>query len=107
MGDKELTAEQREALEREIERRIRAKAKRRVRIKLGFMWHLAVFFIVMMALVAINLTYSPEVLWVFWPLGAWGGALLLHGFATYSMAGITEDMIQAEIEREKRRRGLI
>jgi hypothetical protein len=106
MGEKELSAEQREALEREIEREIRAKAKRKVFVKLGFMWHLAVFFMVMLGLFAINLTYSPKVLWVLWPLGAWGGAVMLHGFATYSMGTISEDMIQAEIERERRRRGL-
>jgi hypothetical protein len=107
MGDKELTAEQKQALEREIERKIRSKAKRKVFVKLGFMWHLAMFFIIMVGLTAINLTQSPNYLWVLWVLGGWGGAVLIHAFATFSMGSITEDMIQAEIEREKRRRGLI
>ena len=106
MGNKELTEEQKQALEREIERKIRAKARHKVRVKLGFMWHLAMFFLIMMGLTAINLTQSPGYLWVLWVAGGWGLAVLTHAFATFSMGGITEDMIQSEIEREKQRRGL-
>jgi hypothetical protein len=102
-----LTDEQKVALEREIERSIRRKATRRVGSRLGFMWHFAVFFMVMLALTAINLNYTPNTLWVVWPAGAWGGAVLLHAFAAFSMGGMTEDMIAAEVEREKRRRGIL
>lgn len=107
MGAEALTAEQQAALEREIEKEIRSRAKLRVASKIGFMWHFAVFFMVMLALVAINHAYTPNVWWVVWPLGAWGGAVLLHAFATFATAGMTEDMIAAEVEREKRRRGIV
>ena len=107
MDKRELTAEQREALEREIERKIRSKARRKVHVRLGFMWHLAMFFIIMLGLTAINVTQSPDYLWVLWVFGGWGLAVLIHAFATYSMGGLTEEMIRAEVEREKQRRGLL
>ena len=107
MQAKEMTDEQRVALERKIERRIRSKAKLRVGSRLGFMWHFAVFFLVMLALTAINLNYTPEVLWVVWPLGGWGAGVLLHAFAVFTTPGITEEMIKREVEREKARRGII
>jgi hypothetical protein len=106
MSTEPMTPEKKSAIGRKIELRIRAKAKRRVRTKVGFMWHFAVFVLVMLAIVAINLNYTPDVLWFVWPLGAWGGAVLLHAFATFSTTGMTEDMVQAEIKREKQRRGI-
>ena len=102
-----MSDEQRIALERKIENQIRAKAKRRVGLRLGFMWHFAVFAMVMLALVAINLNYTPNTLWVVWPLGGWGAGVLLHAFAVFATPGITEEMIEAEIEREKKRRGIL
>jgi hypothetical protein len=102
-----MTPEQQAALEQEIEREIRAKATTRAYSKLGFMWHFAVFAMVNLALVAINLKYSPDTIWFVWPLGAWGAGVFLHAFATFMMGGMTDDMLEQEIEREKRRRGLI
>ncbi len=102
-----MSDEQRVALERRIENQIRAKAKRRVGLKLGFMWHFAVFAMVMLALVAINLNYTPNTLWVVWPLGGWGAGVILHAFAVFSTPRLTEEMIEAEIEREKKRRGIL
>lgn len=96
------TDEQRATVEREV----RAKAIKRVRSKLGFYWHGLVFVLVNAAMVAINLNYSPEYLWFVWPLCAWGAALLMHAFATFGQAGLTEGMVQTEIKRELARRGL-
>lgn len=107
MQAKEMTDEQRMKLERKIEKRIRSKAKKRVFSKLGFMWHFAVFFLVMLALTAINLNYTPEVLWIVWPLGGWGAGVLLHAFAVLMTPRMTEEMIQKEVEREKARRAII
>jgi len=103
----QMTDEQKIALERRIERRIRSKAKARVLSKIGFMWHFAVFFMVMLALTAINLNYTPNILWVVWPLGGWGAGVFLHAFATFFTQGMTEDMIKRQIEREKARRGIV
>jgi hypothetical protein len=89
-----------------IEHSIRAKAHRRVRAKLGFYWHVAVFAMANAAMVGINLTYSPQYHWFIWPLAGWGAALLLHAFATFQVTGISEAMIQAEVQRELARRGL-
>jgi len=89
-----------------IERRIREEATHRVRARVGLMWHAAVFAMANAAMYAINVRYSPAVTWYVWPLAAWGAGLAMHAFATFSSGGMTEGMIQAEIQREKQRRGL-
>ncbi len=89
-----------------IEQSIRRKATRRVYARVGMMWHAGIFAMVNVALSAIDRRYTPTVDWFVWPLAAWGVALALHAFATFSAAGMTEDMIQAQIQREKQRRGL-
>jgi hypothetical protein len=89
-----------------IERSIRRKATRRVFARVGLMWHASVFAMANLAMYAINQRYSPTVAWFVWPLGAWGAALAMHAFATFSSGGMTEEMIQAQIQREKERRGL-
>ena len=90
----------------EIERDIRAKAKKRVHSRLGLAWHAVVFAMANVAMYAINQRYSPGVTWFVWPLAAWGAGLALHAFATQSGGRMTEDMIAAEIARERTRRGL-
>lgn len=89
-----------------IMREVRAKATKRARRKLGFMWHFAVFAMAQLAMFQINMSYSPDTHWFVWPLGGWGAALLMHAFATFQGAGMSEDMIEAEIEREMRKRGV-
>jgi hypothetical protein len=89
-----------------IEREVRAKAVRRVRVKLGFYWHLLCFAMVNAAMVAINLHYTPQQIWFVWPLTGWGAALAMHAFAIFQGQGMSEEMIQAEIQRELSRRGL-
>ena len=90
-----------------IEQRIRRKATRRVYARVGLMWHAGVFAMANAAMYAIDERYTPTVAWFVWPLAAWGIALALHAFATLSSAGMTEDMIRAQIQREKHRRGLV
>lgn len=97
-----ITAEER----KRIEHSIREKAKSRVRKKLGFYWHFVVFAMANGAMIAINRAYSPDYNWFVWPLGAWGAALALHAFATFQGIGMSEDMIEAEVQRELARRGL-
>ena len=90
-----------------IEREVRARATRRVYHRIAFRWHLAVFLLVNAALVAINMRYSPDTLWFVWPLAAWGAGLLMHGLAMQQSQGSTADQIEAEIQRELQRRGLV
>lgn len=87
-----------------IERDVRARAIRRVRAKLGFYWHLVCFALVQAALVAINLTYTPQRLWFVWPLAGWGTGVLLHAFAVLQRRGLRDDMIEAEVRRELARK---
>jgi 2TM domain len=90
-----------------IEHDIRARAKRRVRSRMGLAWHFVVFVIANVAMFEINQRYSPTVGWFVWPLAAWGTGLALHAFATLSSGGMTESMIQAEIARERVRRAAV
>jgi hypothetical protein len=89
-----------------IEHDIRTKAKRHVRARVGLAWHCVVFAMANVAMFEINQRYSPSVAWFVWPLAGWGAALALHAFATLSSGAMTEGMIQAEIARERERRGL-
>jgi hypothetical protein len=89
-----------------IERSIRRKATRRVYARVGLMWHAGVFAMANAAMYAIDQRYTPTVSWFVWPLAGWGVALALHAFATFSAAGMTEEMIQTQIQREKQRRSV-
>ncbi len=44
----------------------------------GFAWHLAVYFGICAAAVAVNLALTPETLWFVLPLVGWGAVLALH-----------------------------
>ncbi len=55
-------------------------ARRRLR---GFAIHLAVYFVVMIAGVTVNLVLAPGELWFVFPLVVWGAPLALH--AAYAM----------------------
>lgn len=89
-----------------IEREVRAKALSRMRAKVGFRWHLAAFAVVNAGLIAINQAFTPSLHWFVWPLAGWGVALAFHAFAVFQSTGASEDMLQAEIDREMTRRGL-
>jgi len=90
-----------------IEREVRQQAQRRVRNKVGFAWHAMVFAMANAAMYAINQNYTPTVNWFVWPLGGWGAALLMHAFGVFNGQGMTQDMVEAEVQRELQRRGLV
>jgi hypothetical protein len=96
-----------ERKERAIERKIVRKSRKRIRSRVGFVWHFAVFAFANTALVAINLNYDPGALWFVWPLGAWGAGLAAHAMAVFLFTGTTDAMVAQEIEKEKLRRGLL
>lgn len=60
------------------------KAKKQVKEIKGFYGHLTSYVIVMLALLFINLKYTPEYLWFFWPMLGWGTGLLAHGIAVFN-----------------------
>ena len=89
-----------------IEREIRAKAMKKVGATIAFRWHLFVFVLVNVALAAINLTGDTTYLWFIWPLCGWGAGLAMHAYATFTVTGMAESMIEAEVQRELAKRGL-
>ena len=50
----------------------------------GFYGHLVSFVFVIFFLLVINLKYSPEYLWFFWPMLGWGIGLLFHGLKAFN-----------------------
>ncbi|HDN62511.1 MAG TPA: 2TM domain-containing protein [Candidatus Bathyarchaeota archaeon] len=46
--------------------------------KSGFLVHLIVYILVNTMLIAVNLLYSPEVIWFFYPLIGWGIGISMH-----------------------------
>jgi hypothetical protein len=78
------------------------RARRRVEAKFGFYIHLAVYVAVNILLVVLNLRYSPQHLWFFWPLFGWGVGICFHALGIFvfrSGSPIKERMIQREMER--------
>jgi hypothetical protein len=89
---------------RDLEQRIREKAMRRARAKLGLRWHALVFVLVNALLYVVNMMTTPLLPWFLWPLCGWGVALALHAFATVSGPRIDTDAIEEEVQRELARR---
>lgn len=102
----EMTNEATTASRATVDREVRATARRRVGNRIGLMWHGTVYAMVNVAMLSINLAYTPDTFWFVWPAAAWGAALLLHAFAALQVDGIGERMVQQEVGRELARRGL-
>jgi len=62
------------------------EAFRHVRRLRGFYVHLAQYLFVNLALLAINLIFMPQRLWVLWVIGGWGIGLLAHAFSVFRPA---------------------
>lgn len=79
------------------------RANERVEAKLGFYIHLAVYVIVGVLLVVIDVSTSPKDTWAQWPLMGWGVGVLFHAlgvFAFKGRSGLTERMIEKELGRD-------
>ena len=61
------------------------KAQNRVKEIKGFYRHLLIFSIVMIAMIYINLKYTPEVLWFVWVIIGSGIPLILHGLKVFNL----------------------
>ena len=66
---------------------LRRQARRRAGAKLGFYKHMAVYGLVNIGLLAINLAATPGVWWFYWPLLGWGAAVGVHGARVYWFGG--------------------
>ncbi len=60
------------------------RARRRLR---GFGLHLAGYFVVVVALAAINMLSNPENPWFVWPMVGWGGVLAVHAAFAMGLFG--------------------
>ena len=84
---------------------IEARARRRVRRKMGFYTHALVYVLVNLGLFAIS-TVSGNGRWHVWPLLGWGFALAIHGLVTFIGLhgdGLRERMLAEEIERLRKK----
>lgn len=81
-----------------------AKARGRAEAKYSLTVHAVVYAAVMLLLVVINLTTSPDVLWFIWPLMGWGLALALHAIGVFFLSS-RQAAIDTMTERELRKAG--
>ena len=59
------------------------KVRLRVKQKVDFYGHLAVYVISMGFLVLTNLLTNPDHIWFIWPMFGWGVAILFHFMGTF------------------------
>lgn len=82
------------------------RAKERVKDIKEFYTHLFTYICVISFLVFINLKYSPEHLWFYWPMLGWGIGLLFHGLkaldVTFMSKNWEEKKIREYMEDEKK-----
>ena len=89
------------------DRDIYKKAAERAEAKIGFYTHLAVYVVVNLLLVVVNLWTSPDHYWFQWPLLGWGIGVFFHGLDVFILSGetgIKERMIEKEMEKLERRK---
>lgn len=68
----------------------------------GFIVHLVVYILVNVMLIVINLMYTPEALWFFFPLIGWGIGVSMHYL--FGVRLIEKDLIEKEAKAEYRAR---
>ena len=83
------------------------KAKKRVKEIKGFYANLVSYVLVISFLTFINLKYTPEHLWFFWPMLGWGVGLLFHAFGVFKIVPFfgsdwEERKIKELMEEEKK-----
>jgi hypothetical protein len=79
------------------------RAKRKVEAKIGFFIHLAVYIVVNILLIIINISTTPQYLWFKWPLIGWGIGVIFHALGIFVLSGgsiIKEHLIQKEMQKQ-------
>jgi len=77
------------------------KIRLRVKQKVDFYGHLAVYAISITFLALINLLTNPDRIWFIWPMFGWGVAILFHFMGTF-VFGEGTAIQQRMLERELR-----
>ncbi len=82
------------------------RAKERVKEIKDFYSHLFTYICVISFLGFINLKYSPDHLWFYWPMLGWGIGLLFHGLKAFDFTFMSknweEKKIREYMEDEKK-----
>ena len=69
-----------------------------------FYMHLLKYVVVTLALLAVNLFFTPQHLWVFWVMGGWGLAVLLHASRVFGPNWLLgPEWERQQVERRLRR----
>jgi hypothetical protein len=66
----------------------------------GFKIHFAAYVLVNAILIAVNLIFTPTILWFIFPLLGWGVGILAHGWAIYHVKHRRvrrEDVVRAKL----------
>ena len=66
------------------ERELRQEARKRALAKLSFFGHLAIYLVVNIVLLVVNLLTSPDTLWFYWAALCWGVGVVAHGVTVYA-----------------------
>lgn len=73
------------------------RAKIRVKEIKGFYVHLFMYICVMAFLAFINLKYSPDHLWFYWPMLGWGIGVFFNGLKAYDFTFMSKDWEERKI----------
>lgn len=82
----------------------RAQARRRLKARRDFGWHL-ITFVVVNGLLVFVWSVNGGAFWPAWVMVAWGIGLVLHGWYALFGQPITEAEIRRELGRGRRGRG--
>ena len=80
------------------------EAKKRVKAKKDFYWHLSAWIVVNVILLIIWATVGDRhEVWFVFPLGIWGAFVILHGLNVFVLGRKSElDAIEKEVEKIKK-----
>ena len=78
-------------------------AHQNAKLKVEFRIHLVVYLAVNSLLAIINISLTPENLWVIWPVMGWGLGIIIHRIKVRFPASpdFKERMIQKEMEKQQ------
>lgn len=82
-------------------------ARKRVKAKKGFYWHLATYCIIIGFLFSINMITNPFDMWFRFPALAWGISILFHYLAVFGIPGLNfndKSWEEQEIKKELNKR---
>lgn len=79
----------------------RQLARKRARAKLKLYQHLALYLVVNLSLLALDLVTNPDMLWFYWPAAGWGLGVAAHAVKVY-LFGHDSVLLRKLEERELR-----